>query len=241
MSERKYIGSQNIVGQIKSIKALCKDFGDFTIWIAIFIWIISFSLLPPPTEDSSYKILFTLAFIVSVLPFLSPIPEGFREKVLSILNHFQSPKRAIDSNIKDLQKLIEEDKSSKWVNPELIMNIKQIIQTISENVKEYSLWIKDINKQRKYLFYFRNPFQYFSLINSLIKNEKTELISLIKDFTTSIQSWTQLHQKELLEVEQELEKQSSETPHLSGQGAIDLQWVRLHEHIENLSKITNTL
>ncbi len=74
-----------------------------------------------------------------------------------------------------------------------------------------------------------------------MKEEETELISFIKDFTTSIQSWTTLHQKELLEVEQELEKQVATTESLSGQGAIDLQRIRLHEHIENLNKISNTL
>jgi len=39
----------------------------------------------------------------------------------------------------------------------------------------------------------------------------------MNNFTVLIQEWTTLHQKELLEIEQELEKQALTTENLSGQ------------------------
>lgn len=123
----------------------------------------------------------------------------------------------------------------------MIMDIKYCVQEISRNIRKRSNILNILKHKRRYCTIFYSPLEFIKNINLLIKEEEMQFISLIKDFTTSIQSWTELHQKELLEVEQELEKQVAITESFSGQGAIDLQRIRLHEHIENLNKISHTL
>lgn len=98
-----------------------------------------------------------------------------------------------------------------------------------------------IKKCDKHSYIYRSQRIFLTELYSLIQKEKKELHELAARISLLIQKWTTLHQKELLEVEQELEKQVATTENLSGQGAIDLQRVRLHEHIENLNKIRNIL
>jgi hypothetical protein len=150
-------------------------------------------------------------------------------------------KRKIQELYEKIFTLMKRDEFTPWVDPEMIIEIKKWIQILSESIQEYPSVFKNIWRLRKYLFIFHHPFEYIRLIHSLISHEKSDLTKIVTDFTSSIQSWTALHQKELPEVEQELEKQAITTESLSGQWAIDLQRVRLHEHIENLNKITNTL
>ena len=248
-------GGITLVDKIRNLRFIWQDrsfdekFRINFIFICMILWFCTYLLfsmffknmgiyytLPPWIIGWSITVIFYILYKVLFRSYLV-----LYERLIFLLNRFEVNKKEIDLMYGAYILLITKDSQEKWINLKLIMQIKQHIQDISEKIQKFQKMFPGIEKQRRYFFIFYNPITYLSLINSLIKNEKLELISLISDFTSSIQSWTALHQKELLEVEQELEKQAIITENLSGQWAIDLQRVRLHEHIENLNKITNTL
>jgi len=241
MREEKYIGLQKTLNQIEASNLWWdRTINFYNYGKTILIVVLPYWFVFPYLNDW-YSIIFEAIWIIVVWMLWIPLYHSFpiirKEIIVSDLTWVLYSQQVLISNIKNLKKLIKEDEKKFGVSPEFLMNIKQMIQTTSAASNQYLLWINIIRKQRKYLFYFRHPFSYFYLINSLIRNEKSELISLMNNFTVLIQEWTTLHQKELLEIEQELEKQALTTENLSGQWAIDLQRVRLHEHIENLEKM----
>ncbi|MDD2916669.1 MAG: hypothetical protein PHH70_02400 [Candidatus Gracilibacteria bacterium] len=184
-----------------------------------------------------------LAFLYSL--FLAFFPKGSHLFThANVIAHFTSllqKKQKINIDEMNLSYLMEQDKKSIGVHSEKIMDIRTLIIGISEDIRNYEHRIKHIEKFSKKSFIYKKQDIFLLELDILIQEEKKELCELATRISFLVSNWTQLHQKELLEVEQELEQQTTTTENLSGQGALDLQRVRLHEHIENLNKITNIL
>ena len=177
--------------------------------------------------------------------FLIFYPEGsylfIHMNIISHLTWLYDKKQKMDKEEAYLERIIFEDNNDSSLSPEKIMEIRALIIWISENIRNYEQRMDYIKKCDKHSYIYRSQRIFLTELYSLIQKEKKELHELAARISLLIQKWTTLHQKELLEVEQELEKQVATTENLSGQGAIDLQRVRLHEHIENLNKIRNIL
>ena len=91
------------------------------------------------------------------------------------------------------------------------------IKELSKKIHDYPSFIDEIKWKAMNGKIFYNRSNYEALMSALVKYEKEELAYLATEFSSLIQSWTTLHQKELLEVEQELEKQVITTESISGQ------------------------
>ena len=205
---------------------ICLIFSNYTSGILQVLFIIG---VPVGFIWYIYKILFGSNFVST------------HTGIFYEIEAMSSLKREIFTEYDALFSSMKLDIWTSWVDPKMIMKTKEWIQLVSRKIQEYT-WVFDkIAQQKKHLFIFYHPFDYLNLIKLLIYNEKKAISNLALELSFVIKSWTTLHQKELLEVEQELEKQVITTESISGQWAIDLQRVRLHEHIENLNKITNTL
>lgn len=82
---------------------------------------------------------------------------------------------------------------------------------------------------------------YSDIVNEFVKYQQDWLTKMIPSFTKGIQTFLSYHADELKTLNASIWEQNISTENLSGQWAIDLQRVRLHEHIENLNQLKNGL
>ncbi len=110
-----------------------------------------------------YRILFKTNFI------------EIHERILSTLELLDTHKRKIHLNYDILFSYMRSDLTLTGINPEILLNIKNQIQTVTKSIEEYPRIFPDIGKLKWHLLIFYRPFRYLNLIRSLLFAEKKEL------------------------------------------------------------------
>ncbi|MFA6091263.1 MAG: hypothetical protein WC774_05840, partial [Candidatus Gracilibacteria bacterium] len=131
----------------------------------------------------------------------------------------------------------EVDRATMGIDPEYVVYTKDYISTFSESSRQYQTLLQRLPKYRAYSYIFEDSRAFRGLMDNLIGQERYGLITLIQDFTKTVQDWTILHQSELQKIEKQIQSQEIVTENEGGKAALELSRISLQEHLKQLEKV----
>ncbi len=214
------------------------------LFLLIVWWIIQLSFLKNVHDDTTISILLIIWISILSLYILIPFFLAFRKsgtshendkhnEILTFLNEIIERLEVLERKFHVLQTYVSDDYINTWVDPNLVMSIKNTIDEITVIMKDITLIDAKKDMIRWYAHIFYNPNRFMEQIDLFIEKYRWGMFGFFQIFEKMIHTWETLHITELEWVEREIFAQANALRNSHTATALDIQWVRLQKHIES--------